>query len=76
MSTVQFEQLISRGCGLDVHQKTVVATINGEGLKRSTRECGTFTSSLTELKDWLLEARLSHLRIFGDKSLDCQCQAC
>ena len=32
MSTVQFEQLISRGCGLDVHQKTVVATINGEGL--------------------------------------------
>ncbi len=79
MSTVQFEQLISRGCGLDVHQKTVVATIDGEGLKRSTREYGTFTSSLTELKDWLLElleARLSHFRTFGDKSLDCQCQAC
>ena len=91
MSTVQFEQLVSRGCGLDVHQKTVVAIINGEGLKRSAREFGTFTSSLTELKDWLLEngithvammstgvyleARLSHLRTFGDKSLDCQYQA-
>ena len=49
MSTVQFEQLISRGCGLDVQQKTVVATIDGEGLKRSTREYGTFTSSLTEM---------------------------
>ena len=61
MSTVQFEQLISRSCGLDVHQKTVVATINGEGLKRSTRECGTFTSSLTELKDWLLENGITHV---------------
>lgn len=61
MSTVQFEQLISRGCGLDVHQKTVVATIDGEGLKRSTREFGTFTSSLTELKDWLLENGITHV---------------
>ena len=34
MSAVQFEQLVSRGCGLDVHQKTVVATINGESLER------------------------------------------
>lgn len=32
MSKVQFEQLISRSCALDVHQKTVVATINGEDL--------------------------------------------
>lgn len=47
---VAFEQVISRGCGIDVHKKTVVATINGESLKRSTREFGTFTSSLTELK--------------------------
>ncbi|HTO14970.1 MAG TPA: IS110 family transposase, partial [Edaphocola sp.] len=61
MSTVQFEQLISRGRGLDVHQKTVVATIDGEGLKRSTREYGTFTSSLTELKDWLLENGITHV---------------
>ena len=44
MSKVQFEQLISRSCGLDVHQKTVFATINGEGFKRSTREFGGFTS--------------------------------
>jgi len=44
MSKVQFEQLISRSCALDVHQKTVVATINGEDLKRSTREFGGFTS--------------------------------
>lgn len=61
MGTVQFEQVISRGCGLDVHKKTVVATIDGEGLKRSTREFGTFTSSLTELKDWLLDNGITHI---------------
>lgn len=58
---VAFEQVISRGCGLDVHKKTVVATINGEGLQRSTREFGTFTSSLTELKDRLLENGITHV---------------
>ena len=86
---VAFEQVISRGCGIDVHKKTVVATINGEGLQRSTREFGTFTSSLTELKDRFIgkrhharcngkhgrlpEARLSRVRTFGNKSPDCQC---
>ncbi len=61
METVEFEQVIGRGCGIDVHKKTVVATINGEGLKRSTREFGTVTSSLTELKDWLLENGITHV---------------
>ncbi len=31
METVEFAQVVSRGCGLDVHKKTVVATIDGEG---------------------------------------------
>lgn len=61
METVTFEQVVSRGCGIDVHKKTVVATIDGEGLERTTREFGTFTSSLTELKDWLLENRVTHV---------------
>jgi hypothetical protein len=30
---VSFKQVVSRGCGLDVHKKVVVATIDGEGLK-------------------------------------------
>lgn len=61
METLSFEQVVARGCGLDVHKKTVVATINGEGLKRSTREFGTFTSSLTELKDWLSANGITHV---------------
>jgi len=41
METVNFEQVINRGCGIDVHKKIIVTTINGEGLKRSIREYGT-----------------------------------
>ena len=58
---VQFEQVVSRGCGMDVHKKMVVATINGKGLKQETREFATFTSSLTELKEWLLEREITHV---------------
>lgn len=51
---VSFNQVISKGYGIDVHQKVVVATIDGAGIKRETREFGTTTRSLTELRDWLL----------------------
>ena len=56
-----FNQVVSKGCGLDVHQKVAVATINGEGIHKVTREFGTFTSSLTELRDWLLEYGITHV---------------
>jgi transposase len=58
---VSFKQVVSRGSGLDVHKKTVVATIDGEGLKKQTREYGTVTSSLKELRDWLLENGITHV---------------
>ena len=60
-TTVVFEQVVSRGCGIDVHKKVIVATIDGLGLKKETREFATFTSSLTELKDWLLENGVTHV---------------
>jgi len=58
---VSFKQFVSRGCGLDVHKKVVVATIDGEGIKKQTREFDTITSSLKELRDWLLENRITHV---------------
>ena len=61
MADVSFSQLVQRGCGIDVHLKVVVATINGEGLKKETRSFGTFTSSLTELKEWLLANGITHV---------------
>lgn len=61
MADVSFSLLVQRGCGIDVHLKVVVATINGEGLKKETRSFGTFTSSLTELKEWLLANGITHV---------------
>ena len=58
---VSFSQAVSRGCGIDVHKKLVVATISGEGIKSETREFGTFTRSLTELNYWLLENGITHV---------------
>ncbi len=56
-----FEQVIARGCGLDVHKKEIVATISGVGIKKETRSYGSTTRSLTELKDWLLENEVTHI---------------
>jgi len=58
---VSFEQIVHRGCGIDVHKETIVATIDGVGLKRETRSYGATTRSLTELKEWLVEHRITHV---------------
>ena len=58
---VSFKQVVTRGCGLDVHKKLVVATIDGEGIKKQTREFSSVTSSLKELRDWLLENGITHV---------------
>ena len=64
MSEVSFTQVVQRGCGIDIHRDEAVATIGGEGLKAETRSYKTFSSSLTELKEWLIEN--------GVDSMDCQ----
>lgn len=58
---VEFEQIVDRGCGMDVHKETVVATVAGTGLKQETRTFGTFTNSLNELKGWLSECGVTHV---------------
>lgn len=61
MADVRFPQLIQRACGIDVHLKVVVATIDGLGIQREPRSFATFTSSLTELKEWLLSNGVTHV---------------
>ena len=58
---VTFEQVVSRGCGLDVHKETVVATIKGEGILETTRTFQTFTSSLKDLQGWLKSVGVTHV---------------
>ena len=50
---IEFEQVVERGCGMDVHKETVVATVAGIGIKQETRTFSTFTNSLEEMKEWL-----------------------
>jgi transposase len=58
---IEFEQVIDRGAGLDVHKQTVVATIQGKGVETTTRTFSTYTASLRELKGWLKENSITHV---------------
>lgn len=58
---IEFEQIIERGCGMDVHKETVVVTVSGIGIKQETRTFSTFTSSLIELKEWLKLLAITHV---------------
>jgi transposase len=58
---VTFEQIVERGCGMDVHKDTVVATVSGTGIKTETRTCTTFTNDLNELRDWLKSLQVTHV---------------
>lgn len=61
VSEVKFAQCVSRGCGIDVHKSLIVATIDGSGLSKQTREYSATTRSLTELRDWLIENGITHV---------------
>jgi len=58
---IEFEQIVECGCGLDVHKETVVATIRGKDKREQARSFSTFTSSLTELRDWLKKEGVTHV---------------
>ena len=60
-SIVAFDQVISKCCGLDIHKKEIVATVEGEGIPKETRSFSSVTKSLTELKEWLLELGVTHV---------------
>ncbi len=61
MKTVEFEQLISVGCGIDVHKDVMVATVRSSGNDFETRNFSGFTSSLIEMRAWLKEQQVSHV---------------
>ncbi len=51
MSVVQYTQVLSRDCSMNIHKKVVVATVQGKGIPKKSRSYNTFTSSLTQLRD-------------------------
>lgn len=61
MAAEEFPILIERGCGLDVHRDTVVATVKGKNIITETRTFETFTKDLYLLVEWLQELNISHV---------------
>lgn len=58
---ISFEQIVERGCGIDIHKKIIVCTIKGTGIKEATRTFDTFTESIESLRGWLLENKITHV---------------
>jgi hypothetical protein len=61
------ETLVERGCGLDVHQATVVACLLRVGkdgkVQKQVRTFGTTTRELRSMREWLLSQGCSHVAI-------------
>src|SRR3990172_6409393 len=55
------EEMIMKGCGLDVHQATVVPCIHRQGYDKQIKTFGTTTEELEGLKQWLKEEGITHV---------------
>jgi len=55
------EIIVDKGCGLDVHKKTVVACIMGSGIKKEIRTYNTMTNDLIKMKEWLRDNSITHI---------------
>jgi transposase len=61
MAVVIFPVYVERGCGLDVHQQTVVASITGKDIEEQTKTFGTFTEDLHQMVGWLQNHGITHI---------------
>jgi Transposase len=59
------QTLVERGCGLDVHQATVVAclliVLKNKQVQKQARTFGTTTRELLSLREWLLSQGCTHV---------------
>ncbi len=58
---VSFPQIVEVGCGIDVHQAVIVATIRNSDQRYETRTFEAYTSSLKELRDWCKQKGVTHI---------------
>jgi len=61
MTVEQFPLIFERGCGIDVHKDSAVATIKGVDLEEQTRTFSTFTEHIYELVGWLQIHNVTHV---------------
>lgn len=58
---ILYPQLIRVGCGIDVHQSVIVATIRKSTDEHETRTFDAYTSSLIELRGWCKAHKVTHI---------------
>lgn len=58
---IYYPQVVSVGCGIDVHQNLMVATIRSSNEDYETKSFEGYTSSLTALRDWCLSKGVTHI---------------
>jgi len=58
---IEFDQIIKKGCGIDVHKEVLVATVRGIGIRLETRSYDAFTESIEKLRAWLKELDITHV---------------
>lgn len=58
---IEFDQVIEKGCGIDIHKSVLVATVNGKGIRIETRSYDAFTESIEQLRDWLKSLGITHI---------------
>jgi transposase len=61
MQEIGFTQLVSVGCGIDVHQSLIVASIRKNSTDVETREFDAYTSSLISLREWCKSEGVTHV---------------
>lgn len=60
-TAIKFPQVIGVGCGIDVHQNLLVATIRKSNEEYETKSYDGYTSSLTALRDWCKTEGVTHI---------------
>jgi len=61
MKEIEFTQMVFVGCGIDVHQSLIVASIRKSNTEVETREFEAYTSSLTSLREWCKSEGVTHV---------------
>jgi transposase len=61
MQAITFNQVVKVGCGIDVHKDNIVATVRRSEQDYETREFSSYTSSLTELREWCKSESVTHI---------------
>lgn len=61
MGEMVFTQVVSVGCGIDVHKDLIVATIQKGNEQIETKEFNAYTSSLKSLRDWCKAEKVTHI---------------